>query len=480
MPTKSSPPHAKRLGFGLLSIYGSGAMTEVVMTFAVGQFLLFYLTIVCGLPGTLAGVVGLLSLTLDAFVDPLVGSLSDNLHSRFGRRHPFMIGASIPIAVTLVLLFAIPSNLSGIGLFAYATVLCLLLRVAMSLFQVPFLALGAELSDDYQERSTIVAFRVAFGVVGTIIATILSYGLFLAAPGAMTHRAPYVLVAASFAVIIVGASLLCGLGTLGARGRLHGPPPSSPGAISRLVAEVREIFRNRSFRVLFLAILLFFVAQGVAGPLTIYANTYFWKISTLQIRDLTLIYTAGLTVGIIVTGVLSRFLEKRTVAFIGLFCFLGSQLVPASLRVAGFVASPRDVMFVLTLAVIALGFGTSAAVIGYQSMMADAADEHEHLFGARREGLYFAGINLSAKASTGLGVLIAGVVLDLIGFPHGVSAASAHIAPRTIVELGLIYGPGAAVVSAISVTILFAYRLDRRSHAAILHALGRGPASPEV
>ena len=70
------------------------------------------------------------------------------------------------------------------------------------------------------------------------------------------------------------------------------------------------------------------------------------------------------------------------------------------------------------------------------------------------------------------------MVLDLIGFPHGVSAASGHIAPRTIVELGLIYGPGAAVVSAISVTILFAYRLDRKGHAAILHALGRGPASP--
>ena len=198
-PARAQAAHGGRLGFGLLSLYGSGAMTEVVMSFALGQFLLFYLTIVCGLPGTLAGVVGLLSLTLDAFVDPLVGSLSDNLRSPLGRRHPFMIGASIPIAITLVLLFAIPAKLTGVGLFAYATALCLLLRVAMSVFQVPFLALGAELSDDYQERSTIVAFRVAFGVVGTIIATVLSYGLFLAAPGAMTHKGPYVLVAASFA-----------------------------------------------------------------------------------------------------------------------------------------------------------------------------------------------------------------------------------------------------------------------------------------
>ena len=70
------------------------------------------------------------------------------------------------------------------------------------------------------------------------------------------------------------------------------------------------------------------------------------------------------------------------------------------------------------------GIGASAALIGFQSMMADAADEHEILFGARREGLYFAGISLSAKASSGIGALIAGLVLDLIGFPHGLPPAA--------------------------------------------------------
>jgi GPH family glycoside/pentoside/hexuronide:cation symporter len=151
--------------------------------------------------------------------------------------------------------------------------------------------------------------------------------------------------------------------------------------------------------------------------------------------------------------------------------------------VAGLLPTNAEVMAALTVAVILLGFGTSAAVIGYQSMMADAADEHEHLFGARREGLYFAGINFSAKASSGLGVLIAGIVLDVIGFPHGVAAAgkAAQIAPSAIRELGLIYGPGAAIASFISVTILFAYRINRGRHAAILEALGRtGPSLPQA
>ncbi|HEY2177825.1 MAG TPA: MFS transporter [Caulobacteraceae bacterium] len=470
---------ASRLGRGLLGIYASGALVETTINFALTNFLLFYLTIVCGLSGTLAGAVGLISLAIDACIDPLVGSLSDNLRSPLGRRHPFLIGASIPAALALVLIFSIPPGMSGVGLFAYATLLSLALRFGLSAFQVPYYALGAELSEDYVERSTIVAFRLGLAVLGTLAATILSYRLFLAGPGGTTHRAAYIPMAWSFAAIIAGAGLLAGLGTLGARKRLHGPPPQAGPALKRFIDEMGEIFRNRSFRVLFASLLLFFVAQGVAGPLTLYANTYFWQISTAQIGDLTLIYTAGLAGGIVVTGFAARKLEKRTLVFTGLTAFILAQLVPAPLRVAGLLPTPAAVMGLLSVAVILLGVGVSFAVIGFQSMMADAADEHEHLFGARREGLYFAGINFSAKTSSGLGVLIAGMVLDLIGFPHGLAGAShAHLPRHTIISLGLIYGPGAAVISCTAVAILLGYKLDRARHGAILQALGRAPVGP--
>ncbi|HEY7901698.1 MAG TPA: MFS transporter [Caulobacteraceae bacterium] len=465
----------RRLGAGTLTLYGSGALVETVVNFALGQFLLFYLTLVCGLSGSMAGLVGLLSLTLDAFVDPLVGSWSDGIRSRWGRRHPFVILAGLPTGVSLTILFTAPAAMHGTGLFVAAVVLSLLVRIALSCFQVPYFALGAELSQDYVERSTIVSARVAFGVVGTLAATALSYGYFLAGDHGTMRKAAYVPLMASFGAIALIGSLASGLGTLSSRHRLHAPPPPVAGRLKALVAEIKEIFANRSFRVLFSAILLFFVAQGVAGPLTLYANTYFWKISTLQIRDLTFVFTGGLFVGVIVTAIASRWLEKRTVALTGLFMFITAQLVPAPLRAAGLIRTPAEVMAILAAAVILLGLGTSAALIGYQSMMADAADEHEHLFQARREGLYFAGINFSAKASSGLGVLIAGLVLDLIGFPHGTAATLDHLTvpAQTVLDLGLIYGPGAAVLSAISVTILFAYRLDRARHGAILEALGR-------
>ncbi|MGH7023321.1 MAG: MFS transporter [Caulobacteraceae bacterium] len=470
------PTRPARLGLGLLGLYGSGAAAENVINFALGQFLLFYLTIVCGLPGVLAGLVGLLSLVIDAFIDPLVGSWSDNLRSPLGRRHPFVIAACVPAALALVALFSVPAGLSGWGLFAYATVLSLALRIALSCFQVPYYALGAELSEDYVERSTIVAFRVGVAVAATVTATVLSYQLFLAGPGGTTHRSAYAPLAWSLAAIVIGTGLLSGLGTLGARKRLHGAPAAGPASLKRLAGEVGEIFRSRSFRVLFAGVLLFFVAQGVAGPLTLYANTYFWNVSTAEIGVLTLIYTGGAAAGIVVTGFLSPRMEKRTLAMIGLTMIVLGQLIPAPLRVLGLVPTEREVMFLLAAAVILVGVGVSAAVIGYQSMMADAADEHEHLFGARREGLYFAGVNFSAKASSGLGVLLAGVILDLIGFPHG--AAASHIAripPTSVRDLGLIYGPGAALVSFTSVAILTGYRLNKARHTAILDTLGRVP-----
>lgn len=464
-----------RVGAPILVAYGAGAGVDTIVNFAVNGFLLFYLTLGCGLPGSLAGMVGLISLSLDALIDPLVGSISDNLHGKLGRRHPFLLASPIPTGLLLVLLFAVPSGLSVWGLFAFATVVSLALRIAMSCFQVPFFALGAELSEDYSERSMIVGARVTVGIVLTLLIGFLSYGVFLAPKGALTHKAAYFPLMVSFAALIIVGGLISAFGTLGARDRMHAAPPPKGPRFAALVVEIREVFANPSFRVLFFAILLFFIAQGVAGPLTLYANIYFWKISTHQILILTYLAVFGLALGLVLTF-LARSWEKRTVTLVSVFLFLSTQLIPAPLRAAGLLPTGGEVMAVLSVAVILLGIATTAAIIGYNSMMADAVDEHEHLFGARREGLYFAGINFSAKASSGLGTFIAGIVLDLIGFPHAVAAGAAvHPAAGTVLKLGLIYGPGVAVVSGVSVTLLFAYRIDRARHAAILDALGRGP-----
>jgi GPH family glycoside/pentoside/hexuronide:cation symporter len=469
--------HAERsgkLGFGMLAAYGSGALVSDTTAFGLNTLLLFYLTIVCGLSGSAAGLALGIALVVDAFVDPLVGSLSDNSRSRHGRRHPFMIASVIPIVVAFGMLFSVPMGLHGLGLFAYALVALLAVRIGLSAFAIPYIALGAEISDDYAERSTIVAARVLFTVLAGVVAAFLAYGVFMRGVGGQTHRDAYPPFAWTCGALVFFGAALSSLGTLRMRGRLHAAPPRQGGAaLGRLAAEIVEVFKNPSFRILFFACLILFVALGAAGALTLHANTYFWLLTSPQILVITLTASAGVLVGIFIAGFISRTLEKRTVCLLGIGLIGVCQLLPALLKVAGVIPANG---YVLTLLISAFlgGIGSSAALIGFQSMMADAADEHEILFGARREGLYFAGISLSVKASSGIGALIAGLILDLIGFPHGLPPASTvlhAIPPGAVRNLGLFYGPGASVLTVVCMLTLARYRRGKADHEEVRDAL---------
>jgi len=464
-----------RLGFGMLAAYGSGSMVQDTINYGLNTLLLFYLTIICGLSGSAAGLALGVALVVDSFVDPLVGSLSDNSRSRHGRRHPWMLFSAIPLVAAFVMLFSIPAGLTGVGLFAWALAALFAVRIGISGFAVPYVALGAELSDDYAERSTIVASRVLFTVVAQAAGAFLAFGVFMKGAGGQMHRDAYPPFALSVGALVLIAAAVSTFGTLGARGRLHAAPPTRGAAMGRLFAEVAEVFRNPSFRILFTACLILFIGLGAAAALTLHANTYFWKLPSRAILLLTLCYAVGILVGVFIAGFMGRVLEKRVIALIGIGLIGLCQLVPALLKVAG-VIPPSAYFPTLMLSHTLSGVGASASLIGFQSMMADAADEHEVLFGARREGLYFAGLSLAAKASSGVGALIAGVVLDLISFPSGVgsSGVAAHAIPADAIRnLGLLYGPGASVITALSVITLLGYRRGRADHAEVRDTLIR-------
>jgi GPH family glycoside/pentoside/hexuronide:cation symporter len=466
---------SSRLKLSTLGAYGAGMLVQDSLGLGLGTLLLFYLTIFCGLSGAEAGIITGFALVVDSFVDPLAGSLSDNTRSRHGRRHPYMLASAIPIAVAFGLLFSIPQGLSGPLLFVYALSMLMIVRVGLSFFQVPYIALGAELTDDYTERSTVVASRVVFTVVAGLGAAFLAYGVFLGGHNGQLNRAGYAPYAWTCVLLVLVGAAISSFGTLSQRGRLHAAPEAGGQPMARLVAEVVEVFKNRSFCILFAACLILFVGLGAAGSLTLYANTYFWKLQPSAILIITVVASLGYLVGVAVAGTMARWLEKRTVAGVGIAMIGVGQLVPALLKVVGVIHTSGEVP-ILMAGGLCTGIGAACALIGFQSMMADAADEHEHLFGARREGLYFAGISFSAKASSGIGNLIAGLALDLIHFPHGVNTPGAfhlltNIPPDTVRNLGLLYGPGASVITAVSVVTLTLYRRGRKEHEEVRAAL---------
>ncbi len=468
---QAAGPKAAKLRFSVLTLYGAGSLVENATT-PVLAVLLFYLSAICGLSGSQAGLIAGLTLVVDALADPLVGSLSDNSRSKHGRRHPFMLSALAPILIGLGLLFSVPEGIKGWALFGYALATLFAARIALSFFIVPYMGLGAELSDDYAERSTIVASRVVFSVMIGLVMAILASGVFLGGPHGQYFRPGYAYLAWAGGGIALVGGLISSLGTLGQRGRLHQAPTDQRGNLANFPVELAEVFRNSSFRWLFFTCLIFFVATGAAAALGLYATSFFWKLFGKQLLPLGLAAAPAGLFGVFFAGFLARFMEKRSMAMVGLGLIGVAQAFPVTLRLTGVIGLDAAVP-TLSAAVALAAVGAAVALIGFQSMMADAADEHEHLFFARREGLYFAGITTSAKASSGVGAFIAGVVLDLIHFPHGAAAtaASAHIPTETIRNLGLAYGPGAAVFTAIAIAVLFGYKLNKAGHAQLREEL---------
>lgn len=477
MPSTAAP--ASRLSFRTKFLYGMGQFVDSISNTALTYFSFFYLTAVCGMSGTLAGTTAFVALTVDSIADPAIGLLSDNTRTRLGRRHPYMFVALVPIAVCFALFFAIPRGFSGTTLFVYATAILILLRISLSLFYLPYIALGAELTDDYQERSVIVAYRVLFGMIANFVLFGLALGVFMPGANGMLNRAAYAPFGVTFGAIMLAGGLVGAFGTRSTIARLHVASRRAGSVVRQFLRELGEIFRNRSFVALFSGCLVFFVAQGAAAALTLHANKYFWHLPASVVQGVFYgLVALGPLVGIPLTAFFLRFFEKRTVSVGALLIFCFCQFSPPVVRIMGLLPESGPVLFgVLVGNSVALGAALTACVISFQSMMADAADEHEHLFGTRREALFYAGLTLSAKSASGLGALIAGVAMDAIRFPSNLAAkgAALHLAPDVLRNLGLISGPLPAVMTAFGAFLLFGYGLNRAKHADIQTALAARP-----
>jgi GPH family glycoside/pentoside/hexuronide:cation symporter len=445
------------------TIYSTGDFVDAITNISLAQFLLFYLTAVAGMSGSAAGTVLALTLIVDAIADPMIGYISDNTHARLGRRHPFMLASILPLALSVGLLFSTPNIQSPTLLFAYVMGVLLLLRFSYSVFILPYIALGAELARDYTDRSVLMVYRNFFNICGNLLTIILGFGIFMNGPNGLLTRTNYIPFGWTCAAIILVAGLIATFGTLGVRNRMYATVPHEHSAATRVFGELRDVFRNHSFLVLLATIVIFWIAQGTAISLGVHAYTYFWNITPATIQIVLISGTIGLFCGVPLCAYLLRQLEKKVVCTWGIVIVCVLLFIAPVLRILGMLP-PNGTG--LTIVLCGFVFATSVVLtnifISFNSMMVDAADEHDLLFGVRREGLYFAALSFSGKAALGIGAFVAGVALDLIHFPSDL-AAHPHqaIAPLTIMKLGLICGPGAAAISAVSAFAMTRYRISK-------------------
>ena len=333
-----------RLPIATKTYFGVGQIAEGVKNTAFTTFLLFYYNSVLGLSGTWAGTALLIALVFDAVTDPLVGSISDSFHHRLGRRHPFMYASAIPLAVTFGLIFSPPPGLGELGLFAWLTVFAILVRASMTLYHVPHMALGAELTTDYRERTVVVAYRSGFGALGIGLVVVLGWTVFFPDEGGALGRfdpVAYRSFGWVFGVTMLVSIVLSAWGTQSVIPSLPRPPADAPPfRPGRLVSEFREALENRSFRALVVGLILFFATRGVQDALNVHMGTYFWNLSAGDIQLQQVAMIPAFVLGLPFWVAMTRYLDKGTSFLIGIAMLAFFTMLAPLLAIVGLYPPP--------------------------------------------------------------------------------------------------------------------------------------------
>lgn len=463
--------------------YGVGGIANATKTVLFGLFTLYFYTSVMGLSGTLVGIASAIGLAWDAVIDPYIGYLSDRIRSRFGRRHTLMLIGSLTMGVSFWVFLSPPQGLPTWPLFAWLIGASLLVRTATSVYGVPYYALGAELSQDYHERTSITAVRGVLALLGTLAVAALSFVVFFPddTPGVdpKLNYAGYPAMGLTFGLVMTVAGLIATFGTLAWQSRntqtsLQLPDSArSNEAASTFLGSLVQSLSNTSFRVLFISFSLFFLGVVVNSALSIHYFTYYAKIlgstalSTFQVA-----FYLGGAIGVVFWLQISQVVEKHRLYVLATLATACVMMAAYFLIGEGHPLGTGNVQ-VLTIGHAVAGFFASIIWFMPASMIADVADEDELATGQRREGSFFGIFLLGQQLAAGLSLLLTGVLVDW--FADLVPGQATQTA-QTVERIGLLYSLLPAALLGIAAVLILRYDLSRERVTVIRAELDHGHA----
>ena len=454
--------------------YASGAMANGIKSDAFTFFLLFFYSNVIGLTPALASLAIFIALMIDALTDPLMGVISDRTKHRLGKRHPYFLLGMIPMSLSYFMLFSIQSSwdLPQHYLFAWMLTFTLLTRLGMTIFDVPHRSLGSEMTRSYTERTSIFAAREMMGWMGGLLNAFLAFTIFFKdtpeyIPGTKNPE-PWIYYGMTGAAFMCISVLFTYFGTLKYRHSTR--EEIQIFNLGLIFKQILIALKNKSFQIFFFGYLFIAIGYGMGASLQIYMNTYFWEFKSIMLASYLGIYVLATFTAFLVVPYLVTIFEKKSILLVAIlfsglippipiYLFI-NDLLPATGSWDLFYATVPFVYFAnLCLA--------SSAIIR-ESMLGDISDEVELESEIGQQGLMYAASSLIGKLNSGLGILMAGLALEFIGFPQGV-----EVFPNAdqIFSLAMIQGPLVAVLMIIPIAIFSLYRINRSRHEEILNML---------
>jgi len=479
-PEKQDAPVSKISGnLNLLTklAYGAGDLGPAITANVLAVFLLVFLTDVAGMSPGLAGSMLLLGKAWDAVNDPMVGWLSDRTQNRNGRRLPWMLWGAIPFGVFFMLQWVVPQFSSNPAvnewaLFAYYLAVSVVFNSFYTAVNLPYTALTAELTQDYDVRTTLNSYRFTFSIGGSILSLILALAIF--SNREMSPAQQYFWLGSICAILAVIPLFLCVWGVRRRvmeleRDRLEQPQPAPLSYQEQL----KIAFSNRAF----LFVVGIYLCSWLAVQNTVTVIPYFVKNwMGLGNNDFTQVIIAVQVTSLLMLFVwsrVSRHIGKRAVYFMGMTLWIIAQI-------GLFRLQPGQIGLMYCLAVMA-GFGVSTAYLIPWSMIPDVIELDEWETGQRREGVFYSFMVLLQKMALALGLFLVGQVLQASGFITATDGAVQTSQPESaLFAIRLMVGPIPALVLIMGLVLAYFYPITREVHAELVLRLAerRSTQSP--
>jgi glycoside/pentoside/hexuronide:cation symporter, GPH family len=413
-PAAPPTPISPKMTFGTKMAYGAGDTGTAITAMILLSYLSPFLTDVAHLSPNLAGQSQLVGKIWDAINDPIVGTMSDRgnvfgerIRQKWGRRYPWMLVGAIPFGIFFFLQWVVPfSRNQQWELFAFYTLISILFNTFYTVVNLPYTALTAELTQDYNERTSLSTFRFTFSIGGSILALLIARAVFDSklAPGQQ-----YLLMGAICAAITVLPLFWSVFGTRRHAEQIAIDHPAEKEPVTMPIGQqIKLAFANRPF----LYVVGIYLCSWFSLQLTAAVIPYFvvnWMHLPQKDSPLVMLSVQGTALAMLsVWNILSQKLGKKVVYFLGTSLWIVSQ--------AGlFMLQPGQVVWMYVLGIMA-GCGVSTAYLIPWSMLPDVIELDELNTGQRREGIFYSFMVFLQKICLGLAVAAVMYSLERTGY----------------------------------------------------------------
>ena len=464
----------ERLPFWTKLTYGAGDVGMASFNTLRQFFYAIFLTDVVGLDPRLASVAALLGVVWDAVNDPLVGTISDNVKTRWGRRRPFLLLFTIPFGLAFVLLWWAPPWQSQLLLALHVTLAYMISDTLQTLVVVPFLTLTPEMTPDYDERTSLTSYRMLFNLVASLATAV-------AAPTIVDGmlRAGY----SAQQGYLVSAALFGGVAVipyLAIFAIVREQPSQQSTEIRRdsFKESSRLAWQNIPFRFavglymlnwitfdLVAMMLPFFLLYWVAGGELQSSLSVFGEKIALESVVLGLMFIVAIATLPLWTW-LSRVLGKRMAYILGMGFW-------AIVLCSAIFVQPAQITFILILAVLS-GLGASTAHVLPDAIFPDVIEWDELRTRRRHEGLYYGVKNFARKLAGAVSIFAVLQILGWFGYqapPEGV--AYFNQSETALWAIRILTGPAGVLLLVAAMVVAWLYPLTRQRHDRVLRLLAR-------